>query len=374
MQKYLRFLAPALIALGLLIPLAYAADTTTPNLLLTNQEAGGNLNTWGDIADANFEQLDNKLGDTTSLSTTGGTTTLTSTQEIVQIVKVTGTLVSNATLTFSCRGGYWVISNETSGAFSVTANCAGQTGTIITQGTKLGVYSNGTDIKAVGATGTKVVGEVFDFAGTACPSQSLEPFGQSVLRTSYASLFTAIGVIYGSVDGTHFTLPDLRGRVVAGEDDMGGSSANRLTAANAQGVNGDTLGATGGEEAHTQLLAEIAAHTHTQQGSFGSGTVSADHSHSGSTSSDGNHNHSYTAPSDTGNTASAGTPRQVYNGNGSNTGSNGNHNHTFTTGGISANHTHTTTISGATTSSGSGTAFNNLQPTIILHKCIYTGV
>jgi microcystin-dependent protein len=57
-------------------------------------------------------------------------------------------------------------------------------------------------------------------------------------------------------------LPDLRGRVIAGQDDMGGSSANRLTGLSG-GVNGDTMGAAGGAESHTLLTAEMPAHTHT---------------------------------------------------------------------------------------------------------------
>ena len=44
------------------------ADTLTTNLLLTNQTEGGNNNSWGTIADANFEEIDDKFGDTTDIS------------------------------------------------------------------------------------------------------------------------------------------------------------------------------------------------------------------------------------------------------------------------------------------------------------------
>jgi len=72
---------------------------------------------------------------------------------------------------------------------------------------------------------------------------------------------------YGAGDGsTTFTLPDLRGRVAAGSDAMGGTSANRLTGVTGS-VNGETLGGTGGEEAHTLTIAELPAHDHT--GSLG---------------------------------------------------------------------------------------------------------
>lgn len=62
--------------------------------------------------------------------------------------------------------------------------------------------------------------------------------GSSLLRTGYAELFSVIGTTYGAVDGTHFSLPDLRGRVAVMVD----GSAGRLT------VSADTLGSTGGLE------------------------------------------------------------------------------------------------------------------------------
>lgn len=89
-------------------------------------------------------------------------------------------------------------------------------------------------------------------------------FGQAVSRTQYPVLFSTIGTTYGAGDGsTTFALPDLRGRTIAGEDDMGGTAANRLTSGGA-GINGATLGATGGTETHTLTSAQMPTHTHTQ--------------------------------------------------------------------------------------------------------------
>jgi microcystin-dependent protein len=102
-------------------------------------------------------------------------------------------------------------------------------------------------------------GVVSAYGGTDAPTGWLLCYGQAVDRTTYANLFTAIGTTYGVGDGeTTFNLPDLRGRVVAGQDDMGGSSANRLTGVTGS-VNGDTLGGTGGEEAHTLTGDELPA-------------------------------------------------------------------------------------------------------------------
>lgn len=123
-------------------------------------------------------------------------------------------------------------------------------------------------------SGIVPTGSVLDFAGTAAPTGWLFCYGQAIDRTTYATLFTAIGTTFGAGDGsTTFNLPDLRGRVAAGKDDMGGVSANRLTDQTG-GVNGDTLGDTGGSEVHTLTEAELAAHNHRAWGSTaGAGTA-----------------------------------------------------------------------------------------------------
>jgi microcystin-dependent protein len=117
------------------------------------------------------------------------------------------------------------------------------------------------------------VGAVMAYAGSAAPSLWLLCYGQAVSRATYADLFTALSTTYGAGDGsTTFNLPDLRGRVPAGQDDMGGVSANRLTGVSGS-VNGDTLGATGGEEAHVLATGEVPTHNLAAAGSGGSNKV-----------------------------------------------------------------------------------------------------
>lgn len=116
---------------------------------------------------------------------------------------------------------------------------------------------------AVGNVGTVPIGSVTAFAGATAPSDWLLCAGQTVSRTQYSGLFLTIGTTYGAGDGsTTFALPDLRGRVPAGLDNMGGSAASRLTSAVLSAS--DTLGATGGSQTHTLTESQMPSHTHTQ--------------------------------------------------------------------------------------------------------------
>jgi microcystin-dependent protein len=106
-------------------------------------------------------------------------------------------------------------------------------------------------------------GAVVAFAGSSAPTNWLLCYGQAVSRTTYAALFAVVSTTYGAGDGTTtFNLPDLRGRTVAGIDNMGGSAASRLTSTVLSASN--TLGATGGTQTHTMTSAEMPSHTHIQ--------------------------------------------------------------------------------------------------------------
>ena len=116
---------------------------------------------------------------------------------------------------------------------------------------------------ALGMANAVPVGVVNPFAGATAPSGWLLCYGQAVSRTAYPVLFTTLSTTYGSGDGsTTFNVPDMRGRAVAGKDDMGGTAASRLTATVLSAAN--TLGATGGTQTHTLTEAQMPVHTHIQ--------------------------------------------------------------------------------------------------------------
>ncbi len=120
------------------------------------------------------------------------------------------------------------------------------------------------------------IGSSVDYWGSSAPNSSFAlAYGQAISRTTYATLFSLFGTTYGTGDGsTTFNIPDLRGRVVAGRDDMGGSSANRLTNAD-DGLNGDVLGATGGGETQTLFTGNLPPYT--PGGTITNGAITINH-------------------------------------------------------------------------------------------------
>lgn len=75
--------------------------------------------------------------------------------------------------------------------------------------------------------------------------------GAAVSRTTYATLFAAIGTTWGAGDGsTTFNVPDLRRRTLVGS---GGTSTGTL---------GNAVGSTGGAETHTLSTSEMPNHVH----------------------------------------------------------------------------------------------------------------
>ena len=137
-------------------------------------------------------------------------------------------------------------------------------------------------------------GAIIMFAGTTAPNADwLLCDGAAVSRTTFSALFALVSTSFGVGDGsTTFNVPDLRGRTPIGLDNLGSSSANRITDANADNLNStgggdedDTSTISGSVSSHTLTSGEMPAHIHTLAraggGSFGAGPATGASSSTG---------------------------------------------------------------------------------------------
>ncbi len=88
-------------------------------------------------------------------------------------------------------------------------------------------------------------GSIIDFGAETPPTGWLECNGASLLRAgAYANLFAVIGTAHGAVDGTHFNLPDHRGRFKRGWDDTANNDPDHAsrTAMATGGATGNHVG------------------------------------------------------------------------------------------------------------------------------------
>ncbi len=126
-----------------------------------------------------------------------------------------------------------------------------QSGVIIQGSPYVALYNNSDGafyLHGIGGNAYGIpLGASMEFWLSTTPSSAFAfPYGQAISRTTYATLFAAMSTTYGSGDGsTTFNLPDCRGRLTVGKDDMGGVAANRITSTNS-GITGTTLGSAAG--------------------------------------------------------------------------------------------------------------------------------
>ena len=107
-------------------------------------------------------------------------------------------------------------------------------------------------------------GMITPFGGSSAPTHWLLCDGTEYVIGTYPELYAVIGSSFGTATAGYFRTPDLRGRMPLGKDNMGGTSANRVTAAAA-----DSVGGFGGDESKVIPVTNLPDHEHDLQGAAG---------------------------------------------------------------------------------------------------------
>jgi microcystin-dependent protein len=121
----------------------------------------------------------------------------------------------------------------------------------------------GSGNKYVTEAGVAPVGAIQMYAGATAPTNWLLCDGTSYLQATYAALFAIIGTTYGSADGSHFNVPDMRGRVPAGVGTgTGGGATGTGLPTGGSALTAVARGTWKGEETHQLTVGELANHNH----------------------------------------------------------------------------------------------------------------
>jgi len=179
--------------------------------------------------------------------------------------KVKTTNTTTSTLAVNALAGTMILKQDNATALGAGDLLAGQIVEVEYNGV------NGFQLMTPSASLT-LPGLIQMYGGSAAPSGWLLCDGSSYLRSDYPSLFSVLSTTYGNADGSHFNVPDLRGRVPIGVGTgTGGGAAGTGLPTGGSALTIVARAGWKGEETHTLTTPEIAAHTHTYWNATGSG-------------------------------------------------------------------------------------------------------
>lgn len=165
-----------------------ASETSNKKYVL--QTNGENPGTWGAVLNSQMiEYVDANMGGITSKALTSGAVSLDATESRNAILRLTGALSGNVTITTLCRG-FFFVENLTTGAYTVTIrNDAVATSTVVAQSTRATLISDITN-------GVRIAGQDGFASGTTLV------FYQAAAPTGWTRLATQQDKALRVVDGT----------------------------------------------------------------------------------------------------------------------------------------------------------------------------
>jgi microcystin-dependent protein len=216
-----------------------------------------------------------------------GTTAKTGTYTAVaadcgQVLNCTNTWTLTLTSAVTLGDG-WNVAVANTGSGTITVNTSlsqlidGATSTTVLAGQTKLIHCTGAQFVTVGGGSGAVTGTMSDYLGSTAPTGYVLASGRTIGSAASSGTeranddcYALFKLLWDSMGNTEaavssgrganadsdwaanktITLPDLRGRVTAGKDNMGGTTASRMTSAGS-GITGTTLGTSGGTETHT---------------------------------------------------------------------------------------------------------------------------
>lgn len=166
----------------------------------------------------------------TQITMTSGSIVMSSLQAAKDRIIISGTLTANVNLIFPAWIKSWVVHNNCTGNFTITCKTAAGSGIIVIPGLVSRLFCDGVNITdETYNPNNDMVGMMATFAMNSAPEGWLIANGSAVSRTTYARLFSRIGTLYGSGNGsTTFNLPDGRGVFLRGADLGRGYDSGRV--------------------------------------------------------------------------------------------------------------------------------------------------
>lgn len=168
---------------------------------------------WDDIENLNKQMLEAAIAGTTSISTTGGTTTLTNVdytndQAKKRVLNVSGALVSNATIVIPNASKTYLVVNRTTGSYTLTIKTSSGSGIAVTQSTACEVYCDGSNtVRYMTPMTDYSTGAPATSSGGAASSVSVSATG----NLSSTNVQAALAELQGDIDTINTSLSNKQG-------------------------------------------------------------------------------------------------------------------------------------------------------------------
>src|SRR5258705_909922 len=214
-------------------------DPTTVNTSLAVPIRGTDVGTWDLPVNGNFNSIDAMMGGVTTVALSTTSVTLATSQALVNIIRVTGTLLSNVSITLPGIYKSWTVDNQivnSPSSFAVTLISTSGASIIGLPPGPQDVFYDGSNVnyRNLGR-----IGEYWDYVGTTVPSWVTLSSKPPYLNCDGAVFSSATYPVLANLLRTT-TKPDARARYRATLN----QTTSRITSSG--GVDGDTAYASGG--------------------------------------------------------------------------------------------------------------------------------